>query len=1121
MAPSGKKGKGKTGTKQKNKKGKNQEESQGQTPQLEIPPEQQEQPQQELSQLEADAEAQPQQAEVTPNLDSVPEPIPELEVLPEKEAELEQHPTVEEVSTPAAEHPPQSPPPAEGHPTQQTEPELASHQHQDVEDAWAESGPTLESHVEDINLSERPLETTEIISEDKGTSEVPSGTAEPSEPTPVTAPQTPLLSTGPASIPLPSPSPTETQFIATSPRAHAEDLESDPPFTTPTNRFFDSTAHSSITEDFLAGSKPASPAPQAASTPVPASPGFKASSPVPYSSHSPRAASPFSKPASPVPRTHSPLARAISPMEQPASPKEEAALPMDKAASPQQVATPVSRAASPMQQPPSPAPQAASPVPKPASPVQKLVSPVPKSASPVPKISSPLARSAYMSPVMSPHASPPPPAPTVPGMSPSVAPSYATAYHSPVMTASPYMPQYAYYHHPPPNMPTPRGSIDPPSATSFQALRDLAYANGHGINRKGTMSPPEHEEPIELLQRIQDAIPDINRLLDSYKNTKGKLNAREAEFKHLTNQHEQDLMHKDFYIEALQNQMRKTAAESAEESRKLKNTINELRMELGNLEEKRKDFEEKFEDAEKSNEELSARKTELEGEITTLNNNLREAQEAHERELEKQKAEKEEALASQKQELTELFEEIRAEDEKTAAENLEAREKELLGQQEAMKADYEKEKQQMQESHDALQAEYDSKVSELESTKTALDDKQKELDDTREQHAKEIESMKNSHEATVAEMNQRWTEEKNDLEKRLTDKIDECAGVERENKKLEEDNLVKEQQLQHAVDGMRTTIDNLDKDCDRLRKTLHSLGEATDLKSTKGDSFFLDCFGQLSHLIVSLSQEHFTYLAIDPPKDILSKLPPELPSFLDNTPASRELRAAYVQHVISKTLTYRIFHPFLFTLGRRYDKADTFFQMLSMDIRRKSVRREAFWRQQTLKAAYTTSDAKQSINVVAAVIVDEIVDHLKHFADPRRLDSLVVGVRKIVKLAAETWRHARVERELILASLPAPEAEVSSNDDWEECGTPKEGTVGSRDDPSRHVILRTFPRIMREAAHEDFAEDPEKAAPCIYARGGVLYSDSPVVIARLQELAKKSTDALACGEEVAAEGVKA
>ena len=184
-----------------------------------------------------------------------------------------------------------------------------------------------------------------------------------------------------------------------------------------------------------------------------------------------------------------------------------------------------------------------------------------------------------------------------------------------------------------------------------------------------------------------------------------------------------------------------------------------------------------------------------------------------------------------------------------------------------------------------------------------------------------------------------------------------------------------------------------------------------------------------------------------------------------------------------------------------------------MDIRRKSVRREAFWRQQTLKAAYTTSDAKQSINVVAAVIVDEIIDQLKHFADPRNLDSLLISVRKIVKLAAETWRLARVERELILASLPAPDTDAVSNDDWEEYGTPKEGSLSSKEDPTRHVILRTFPRILREAAHEDFAGEEEKFSPCTYSRGCVLYSDSPVVMARLQELSKKTTEALAGGED--------
>lgn len=275
----------------------------------------------------------------------------------------------------------------------------------------------------------------------------------------------------------------------------------------------------------------------------------------------------------------------------------------------------------------------------------------------------------------------------------------------------------------------------------------------------------------------------------------------------------------------------------------------------------------------------------------------------------------------------------------------------------------------------------------------------------------------------------------------------------------------------------------------------------------------MDCFEQLHGLIVDLSKEHFAYLPIDPPKDILSKIPSDIPPFFDNTSASKELRSAYVQYVISKTLVFRIFQPFLFTLGRRYDKADTFFQMLSMDIRRKSVRREAFWRQQTLKAAYTASDAKQSINVVAAVIVDEIIDHLKHFADPKSLDSLLMGVRRIVKLAAETWRLARVERELIVATLPAPEAEDVVNKDWHEYGIGRESPASStrvdgRFTSHRHVALRLFPRIVREGAHEDFADDKERASSCVYSPGTLLYSDSPVVTARLQELARKSTDSL-------------
>ncbi|KAL4765206.1 uncharacterized protein BDW70DRAFT_83708 [Aspergillus foveolatus] len=846
---------------------------------------------------------------------------------------------------------------------------------------------------------------------------------------------------------------------------------------------------------------------------------------------------PASKPQSPAPATASPSYKSASPMQRAVSPAAISVadtvdaphtFPPPPAAPTPPPASPKTQDVPPLKDASYPTPRAAPPTPPSASPqynssypTDQAYSPRQKSSplhntrkpsSPNPRVSSPLAH-AYTSPVMSPHTTSVPPMP--PSFPPSVSHSYATAYQSPTMSSAGYFPpQYGYYqptshpHH------TPRGPMAPNG--SYPGMRDPGYPNEHDRSgRGGPMIPSDQEDARELLDRIQDAIPDINRLLGSYKHTKTKLQSREAEFKQMESQHKQALMHKDFFIEALQNQLRKTANESAEEATKLKNMINELRMELGNMEEKRKDMEEKLADSEASISSLEEKKAGLEEQIKKLNEQIEEERVAHRQELEKQRAEmeaeKEEALKTQKQELTELFEEIKAEDEKAAAEALAVREAELLEQQEAMKTEYEQQKQQMQDSHDTLQAEFDTKLAELATTQGDLEKKHQELEDTRHAHVEQVESLENKHQEKITEMERAWNEEKTGLETQLSEKSEELANSERENKRLEEDLLSKEKQLQLSVDNMRLTINNLDNDCDRLRKTLHSLGEATDLKNTKGDTFFLDCFGQLQRLIVTLSKEHFSYLPIDPPQEVLSKLPPELPSFLDNTPASRELRSAYVQHVVSKILTYRIFHPFLFTLGRRYDKADILFQMLSMDIRRKSVRREAFWRQQTLKAAYTTSDAKESINVVAAVIVDEISNSLKHFADPRRMDGLLTSIRKIVKLAAETWRHARVERELIIAALPAPEDGSVPGEDWEEYGVPKENASGRASpktaDFARHVVLRPFPRIIREAAHEDFVGDEGKASPCTYSRGSVLYSDSPIILARLQELAGKTTDA--------------
>lgn len=426
---------------------------------------------------------------------------------------------------------------------------------------------------------------------------------------------------------------------------------------------------------------------------------------------------------------------------------------------------------------------------------------------------------------------------------------------------------------------------DPSYAASYQALQNLSMGNGHPLENG---SPPENDgEHIELLQRIQSAIPDINRLLHGYRNTHSKLSNREAEMKHIGSQHDQALMHKDYYIEALQAQMKKTANESAEEDAKLKHTISELRLELGDLQEKQKDLEDGLAVHQKSNEELSETKIELEGQINQLNESIKESKEAHEKELEAQKEEQEKALVAQKEELTELFEEIKAEDEKSAAETLETRERELRSAHEANQGEWEKEKTQLQESFEtqrteleATKTEVTSQIAALESKETELQARLTELTSTREElaaklaeleethqkyaqeseelrqgHAGELDSLRQSHDEQLAaaakeldekiaaleahfnEKEQLWTAERAALEQQLSEKNSELSSAEREKERLEGDNIVKEQHLQRAVEGMRMTIDNLGSDCDRLRKTLSSLGEATDLRNTKGDQF--------------------------------------------------------------------------------------------------------------------------------------------------------------------------------------------------------------------------------------------------------------------------------------------
>ena len=241
-------------------------------------------------------------------------------------------------------------------------------------------------------------------------------------------------------------------------------------------------------------------------------------------------------------------------------------------------------------------------------------------------------------------------------------------------------------------------------------------------------------------------------------------------------------------------------------------------------------------------------------------------------------------------------------------------------------------------------------------------------------------------------------------------------------------------------------------------------------------------------------------------------IPSEVPQFTDGTSSAQRLRSLYVQHKVYEVLNSRIFQPFLFTLGRRYGGVDTFLQTLASSVRQKSRRREAAWRQVTLRAAYTVSNAKQSINLVAGVIVDEILDEIRHFTAEAEWPLLIVSIRRIVKAAAEVWRYARIERELVRASFL--DIAVVDDHEWHDA-TPSTTPPAQKDKTiHRQPILRVEPHVVRDAAHEEFLAEADRPgnSACTYLQGLALYQDSSVILERRQELDGNSSGPCENGE---------
>ncbi|RPB24721.1 hypothetical protein L211DRAFT_807271 [Terfezia boudieri ATCC MYA-4762] len=327
--------------------------------------------------------------------------------------------------------------------------------------------------------------------------------------------------------------------------------------------------------------------------------------------------------------------------------------------------------------------------------------------------------------------------------------------------------------------------------------------------------------------------------------------------------------------------------------------------------------------------------------------------------------------------------------------------------------------------------------------------------------------------------------------------------------------------LLQKVQSSEQLTRQLEEENERINDVLKRIGDTDwgqEIKG-RGDGFYIDAFTTLTKDIVDISTK-FLDLPRMPPGDVIAEIPSNLPNLLADTDASRILRQAYIQHVISTILCKRIFSPFLFSLANRYDNADSLLKAMSSHLRKKSTRREAVWRNYTLIAAYTANSAKQHAATAATTVIDEIITKIRPFAEPDNLDRISAGVRRVVKYAIETWRYARLEKEMFVARVETEdddpvwghhpyENQLPYVSDSKLIESIQGGSTGKR-----KLVLHLLPLIYREGIVPAISQqDTVLDDGHVFTHGIALFSDCLPVLHRKMELGIPGSSSSSHGED--------
>lgn len=362
------------------------------------------------------------------------------------------------------------------------------------------------------------------------------------------------------------------------------------------------------------------------------------------------------------------------------------------------------------------------------------------------------------------------------------------------------------------------------------------------------------DESIDLLQRIQSAIPDLHLLLNRYKETSGQLGVRETLIRETEAQKAAALKQKEAHIEKLEKEMENVSNKHSAESSK-------LRLEVGNMEEKHKELQDSLGNMEGKHKELQGSliaekdsKAELElayrtvkAEKEQLERRLQEerANINHEINLWNQKTSQNQAdlQSSWEIDLKRLKQESEA--------RLQAREAQLSESWElersSLQAGWATQKREIEDSHSRLRRDWEA----------TLDSRQKTIEECRRKQSQDREAWNRERDALSRSWGEErtllgkgWAEqrtiltaqhqnEKDELERKLRDSHAQAiktaeerqTKLEKENERIKTGWEADKAKFSKATADLKNAAAKLNDENVKLQKLAEAFGDVTDLKS--------------------------------------------------------------------------------------------------------------------------------------------------------------------------------------------------------------------------------------------------------------------------------------------------